>query len=134
MNLVQSLTRAVARLNRQLLCRLLSVGLPRYGKRMLFVVGLCYWLRGRQQLDHETLQVINEHLKLASCPEALEFPALVSSHFWESELGLPKDHKEAVVCGANLVESMPAWIRYASPEKILVDIMEVMRLVRPVTA
>lgn len=135
MNLIDRFTARVESLNRRMLASLLKVGLPRYGKRLVFVVSLFAGLKHDAPVVAEDLMVLNDELQLASCHEALEFPASISGNIWnQCDLDAVGCQRDIDNSSRALVEQMPMWLRYSTFEKMVEDAKEVIRLVRPVVA
>lgn len=95
---------------------------------MLFLVGLCYWLRGKDTPDQETLCKINDKLCLASNTKALEFPARVQCSFWKSLEAVPKDRHDAKLAAIKTVSASPSWLHYGTHEQMVADVLRVFRL------
>lgn len=128
MNPITSLTKAVASLNRRLLLRLLRVGLPRYGKRMLFAVSLYTGLKHLAHNDLQELEVLNEKMSLSSSTDALEVPALLSRSIWANcNLDETIATGSLDACSLKVVEKMPTWLQYADMKKMLEDARTVMQ-------
>lgn len=83
MNLIGTATEKLERCNRRLLGVILRFGLPRYGKKLMLLVGVFSGLRHLKAITPDELERLNATLGLASCPEALEFPAMVSKRIWK---------------------------------------------------
>ncbi len=128
MNPITSLTKAVAGLNRRLLLRLLRVGLPRYGKRLLFAVSLFAGLKHLTHNELQELEVLNEKMSLSSSKEALEVPALLARTIWS---GCNLDETVATgsldACSLKVVEQMPKWLQYDDVKQMLDDARTVMQ-------
>lgn len=125
MNPITSITERVNRLNHRLLTRLLRVGLPRYGKRLLFIVSLFAGLKQLSPTEVVDLEVLNEKMALASCAEALEIPVLFSKRIWKNCNLDPRS------TGADqVVNAMPSWLQYGDSAKMLEDARTVIQTVR----
>lgn len=131
MNPITSITERISALNKRLLTRLLRVGLPRYGKRLFFVVSLFAGLKQLSHTELKDLELLNEKMKLASCAEALEIPALFSKRIWEN-----CDLDKAVACGSlkagadQVVRAMPSWMQYGDTAKMVEDARTVIQTAR----
>lgn len=113
MNPITSITERVTALNKRLLTRLLRIGLPRYGKRLLFVVSLFAGLKQLSPTAQVDLELLNEKMDLASCTEALEIPVLFSQRIWGG-----CDLKAGA---AQVVDAMPSWMQYGDTAKMMDD-------------
>lgn len=127
MNIITRLTVKLTTLNQRLLNTILQFGIPRYGKKLVLLVSIFSGLQQLKKVTHEDLESLNVELGLASCSEALEFPALVSKQVWDrydfqdSELDGTKE------CSAiSLFNKVPTWLRYDTNEKMLRDIRDVL--------
>lgn len=122
MNPITSITERVQDLNKRLVIRLLRVGLPRYGKRLLFVVSLFAGLKHLSHTELKDLELLNSRMDLASCTEALEIPVLFSQRIWKN-----CDLDQAIACGslvagaAQVVNAMPAWMQYGDTARMVED-------------
>lgn len=128
MNPITSLTKAVANLNKRLLVRLLRVGLPRYGKRMLFAVSLFAGLKHLSHNELEELEILNEKMALSSSTEALEVPALLARSIWANcNLDETVAAGSLDACSLKVVEKMPQWLQYGDVKQMLDDARTVMQ-------
>ncbi|MNU63966.1 hypothetical protein D3C71_532320 [compost metagenome] len=128
MNPITSLTKVVAGANKRLLTRLLRVGLPRYGKRLLFVVSLFAGLKHLSHNELKELEALNEKMSLASCTEALEIPVLFSKRIWgDCDLDQTVANGSLEACSLKVVSAMPSWLQYSDTEKMLEDARTVMQ-------
>lgn len=131
MKVIDRVTHKVETLNGRLLGAILKVGLPRYGKKLVFIASLFVGLKGKSSASVPGLTVLNEELKLASCTEALEFPAMFSQSIWGScdlnhlTPGCVEDTSR------DLVNHVPSWLQYAPIEQMVQDTMRVVTLARP---
>lgn len=131
MNPMTSITERVSDLNQRLLSRLLRVGLPRYGKRLLFAVSLFAGLKQLSHTELKDLELLNTKMSLASCTEALEIPVLFSQRIWKN-----CDLDQAVTCGSlkagavQVVNAMPAWMQYGDTAKMVEDARTVIQTAR----
>lgn len=135
MNLIQQVTSQLATLNRKLVTHILAVGMPRYGKKLVFVVSLFVSLKRNKVGSSADLCMLNDELRLASCVEALEFPAMFSSKVWESCDINSKACKPTLEEGSKaVVDIMPKWLQYDSIEHMVADAKQVLHLVHPALA
>jgi len=126
MNLIGRVTAKLQRLNRRLLGVILRFGLPRYGKKLMLLVSVFSGLRHLNAVTPVDLERLNTKLGLASCPEALEFPALVSKAIWkgceldEVDFNTPCERSTDAV-----LAKIPQWLRYDTNEAMAEDIRSV---------
>lgn len=128
MNLIGTATEKLARVNQRLLKMILQFGLPRYGKKLVLLVSVFSGLRHLNAVSTTDLEHLNTTLGLASCPEALEFPAMVSKTVWERCEW--DDRSLKVACqgsSAELVRCIPQWLRYDTFDVMAEDIRNVVR-------
>lgn len=126
MNLISKLTLGLERLNHRLLGTILQFGLPQYGKKLVLLVSIFSGLQKLKVVTQEDLENLNVELGLASCPEALEFPALVSKKVWKGyrfEDSLVEGNKEGSIQA--IFDNVPKWLLYANSEKMLADIRSI---------
>lgn len=139
MSVVNSINQRLGRLNRRLRNSILSIALPRHGKRMFFVVSLFVALGDKDAEAKEALHLLNEKLKVSSTDEALNFPATLSSRVWgkgrlmcalggkctrgyANDIAFQEDLQK--MCDYVLL-LMPSWLRYGSKDEIVQDIKAV---------
>lgn len=121
MNLIGRVTKKLERLNGRLLDVILRFGVPRYGKKLMLLVSIFSGVRHQEPLTSVELERLNATLGLASCTEALEFPAIVSKRIWkqcdlqQEDLSKPQQ----------LLAKIPQWLRYDNDEKMVDDIRKV---------
>lgn len=131
MNPITSITELVARANKALVTRLLRVGLPRYGKRLLFVVSLFAGLKHLSQTELGDLERLNEKMGLSSSVEALEIPVHFAERIWRN-----CDLDKAASCGSlkagadQVVNAMPSWMQYGDTAKMVDDARMVIQAAR----
>lgn len=126
MNLIGAVTESLRRLNQRLLKMILQFGLPRYGKKLVLLVSIFSGLRHLKTVTSTDLEKLNAKLGLASCTEALEFPALVSKTVWERCEWDGDSLKNACHgSAADLVCRIPKWLRYDTSEVMAKDIRNV---------
>lgn len=131
MNPITAITERVSRLNHRLMTRLLRVGLPRYGKRLMFVVSLFAGLKQLSHTELKDLELLNKKMSLASCTEALEIPVLFSKRIWKN-----CDLDQAIACGSlgagadQVVKAMPSWMQYGDTAKMVEDARTVIQTAR----
>lgn len=133
MKLVQRFTSILSRLNRSLLESLLQLGMPRFGKRLVFVVSLYVGLNTASRAPFEALQALNDRLKVADNVLALELPAMASKAIWGTKaqrcvvgasesLGGRQCQEELSRVSAAILAVTPKWMRYAPPAEMLDDV------------
>lgn len=128
MNPITSLTKVVRAANKRVLMYLLRVGLPRYGKRLLFVVSLFAGLKHLSHNELTELEVLNEKMSLASCTEALEIPVLYSNAIWKGcDLDKTVANGSLDACSLKVVSEMPSWLQYSDTSKMLEDARTVLQ-------
>lgn len=131
MNPITSITELLAKVNKALVTKLLRVGLPRYGKRLFFVVSLFAGLKHLSHNELSELEHLNEKMSLASSTEALEIPALFAERIWRN-----CDLDKAVSCGSlkagadQVVSAMPSWMQYGDTAKMVEDARTVIQAAR----
>ncbi len=103
---------------------------PRHIKRLVFWTAVYAKLRGTRELKDSEAQQLNQQMDLSVSTSALQAPAILSPVIWPDvslccELAAEvrqADHEASVV--SRFVDSVPNWVRYASPEKIQADLKE----------
>lgn len=118
--------------------KLLTVCLPRNGKRMLLLTSLFVEVAQIDPTERSYLQELNQRLKLASHVDAMVIPARMHQRFWcktaLSRLlkGRPAQPSEAEIWEAaqRVLAFAPLWVRYDTEERMLMDIREVLMVSR----
>lgn len=110
---------------------LMSVLLPLYMKRLLFLVTLYHYIKkdpvAMSKVDKDALAELNDALKIAkSDAQALVIPGLMTDKIWSScpassdvLLNAPLD-----TTVDTLIESLPRWIIYGRRDDIARDVKE----------
>ena len=131
MNLIGTATEKLERCNHRLLGVILRFVLPRYGKKLMLLVGVFSGLRHLKAITPDELERLNATLGLASCPEALEFPAMVSKRIWKGiELEGVDLNTASESTYDKLVANIPQWLRYDTNEVMVDDIRGVVNHTR----
>lgn len=131
MKLIVKMTEKLQNLNRYLLGVILQFGLPRYGKKLMLLVSVFSGLRHLKAITPVDLERLNTHLGLASCTEALEFPALVSKVIWKGcKLNDVDFNTTCSQSTEAVLENIPKWLRYDTDEKMAEDIRNVVNHAR----
>lgn len=147
MKLLQRFSGLLRRANKRMIDFALTFGMPRYGKRMIFVVTLFVGLGRSNVVEMSALDKLNESLGVASNTEALKFPASLSQRIWGCDdltcvaKALDDSHVSdyqapaAISAACDVVVSMmPKWMRYATEEKMLDDAKKVVQTTREVAS
>ena len=135
MAILGALTRRLRRLNEVLVGTLLSFLLPKYGKRMLFVVSLFTLVGGDKAKKHEILSQLNRVMHLAEDERALDFSAVIANKVLNQQdmkqlllgalhgrhIGDDLPLSEVRVLARTLLEKTPLWLRYDNEEKMVYD-------------
>jgi hypothetical protein len=128
-------SRRLRRLNEVLVGTFLTLFLPKYGKRMLFVVSLFTFVGGDKAKRHEILCQLNRVMYLAEDERALDFSATISNKVFNQqelrellvstlhgrELTTELPLTEVRQLAQKLLERTPRWLRYDNEEKMAYD-------------
>lgn len=135
MKLLYGFSRGLKKINNQLLDSFLTFVIPRYGKRMIYIVGVFTVLGGKNAKDHELLCRLNKLMHLCQDDRALDFSAIVGNKALSSKnidaLVLEICHGRQITDGVKIdeakllakyiIEKTPNWLKYDSEEKMTYD-------------
>lgn len=131
---VRSLT---ANLFKSMLFAMLGFLIPMHGKRILLVATLHMQLVRDGIFREETLEKLNQALKLAKFDDAFKLPALVYGHVWDDRKlqaaiqsavdgdlrNRPIPYEEARRLSEIVLDVSPEWLRYGRKDDMVNDIV-----------
>ena len=141
MKLLQHLISLLRVANRFLIGLLLTIGVSKHGKRLIFVVTLFAGLNKARETSLESLQTLNNKLGVTEYDAALEFPVLMAGRIWgdltlDCVLGgectggrqcQSLCQEELARMADKVLSIMPKWMRYAPLETMLKDAEQVVQ-------
>ena len=126
----------------RLLGRLLSLIMPRHGKRIMFNASLYFELCKEHYPNQRTLERLNKSLKLAKDYNALMLPAKLHHLFWNKRLNellhdinIPQmiyeqDPEQVDLFCSILLNTTPNWMRYGRRMDMVNDIVDILNRAR----
>lgn len=110
--------------------------LPPRLKRIVFIGMMMGYFNQKNDPDRELIKKINDTFRLADDPKAYEFPIAIKSIIWkdfnlhgalietkliDGKLLLTTESKTSIC--THITDTLPTWIRYATPARIYRDTM-----------
>ena len=135
MKLFASISRGLKNFNTKIINVFLTYAIPKYGKRMIYVVSLFASVGGKDAKSHDMLVQLNKVMQLSHDERALDFSAMIANRTLNSSelnklisdvCGQDKekpfyDLNDARVIARKVVSQTPRWLRYDSEDKMTYD-------------
>ena len=113
--------------------RILTVILPRHGKRAVFLTTLFVEISKISPTHKGFLEELNQHLKIVDTNDALDFPAKLHNTIWRGrELQLRVENgeiseEELNGIAARIIHDLPEWSSYGNYHDVLRETHEVIK-------